>query len=272
MVVWQGAGGGDAPVGFSRAGIQLVGGALGKPGAFRVGGGIVGLCGELRRMGAERRDRAWAERMVVRAGGRPDRMLVWCLVQGVESPGSWGEFPRVEQERALLPFVRDGERMVAANDGEVFIVPEATGGRGQSEASGKALVVLQEEAAARRAFARAEGSLLREEFQKGYAAATVHMAGEYVRLEQDILAKALAEDASDAERRLAFAAYRDWKDRNMGKPVAAVEDVTAKQTDVRLLMASSRPVLPASSTWSVESVAEDARRELEAGSIEGEAE
>lgn len=215
------------------------------------------------------RDKAWAQRMVVKQGGRPHRMMVWCLLLGL-SPDAWRGMSREEQREKLLPFVMEGEVIrFTQQSGEGFIVPETTGGMGRSDVSDRSLDSLQMEAATRRSFERALGTMQRSAYQQAYAEATSDLAIMYVELERKVLMTALAEDASPAERKMAMAAWKDWKDRHMGKPVAPVEDVTTSATDIRTLMASAAPALPASSSWTVEQVAEEARRELEAGSFDG---
>ena len=178
---------------------------------------------------------------------------------------------REQQEVALRPFVLEGESVrFSSRTGEGFIVPDATGGMGRSEASEFSLGELRAAAAARAHWANVKARMTREAFQEAYAQATLDMAPRYVELEHQVLDRALAPDSTAAERRMAMAAFRDWKDRHMGKPVAPVEDVTAKASEVAEWIALEAPeVLPLSAGWTVEGVAEEQRRELEAGTLEG---
>ena len=215
------------------------------------------------------RDKAWAKRQVEEQGGRPHRMTVMCLL--VDKPGdAWRGMSHDQQRAALQPFVLEDECVRFSNEGEAYIQPL---GRGQGE--GSALTVDEARAAARAAahWAGVAGKLKRSAYQEAYAAATAHLAGKYVMLEEAVLEKALASDASPAERRMALAMAKDWKDRHMGKPVAPTEDVSAGGgSEVSEWIAAEAPaVLPLSAGWTVESVAEEQRRMLEAGEIVGDA-
>lgn len=221
------------------------------------------------------RTAAWAGRQIAKSAtpafpdGRPTRLAHITLVHGFEED-AWKAWSQEDREAALLPFVGEGERIHWSNDGEGFIVDERLGGQGAgTAASSKSLEQLQEQARVNRLFAQARQSGMREGYQQGYAAATVDFASLYVQLEERVIEKALAPDATEADRRLGLKAMTNWQDRMMGKPVAAVEDVTQRVTPARQLMRSGKArVLPASAGWKVEDVAEQSRRELEAGSIE----
>lgn len=219
------------------------------------------------RMGAPR-DPAWAARKIAKHG-RPMRHAHVTLAQGLEER-DWERWTQAQREEVLLPFVKDGERIHWSNDGEGFIVDEALGGQGPGAVtSAKSLEMLQDDAAVARLFAQARQSGMREGYQDGYAKATIDLAPDYVKLEGEILRAALAEGASTGDRRLALKAMTNWQDRMMGKPVAAVEDVTNKVTPARQLMRSGKSrVLPASSTWTPEGVAEQERLALASGDVE----
>lgn len=213
------------------------------------------------------RDVAWARRMVKEAGGRPHRMMVVCLLAGREAD-AWRRMSRAQQEVALKPFVLEGERLHWSREGEGFIVSEEKGGMGQSEFSSFSLDELKAMAAAKAHWSKVKQGLSRQAYQEAYAQATLDMAPRYVELERKVLDRGLAPDASAQERRLAMAAWKDWKDRHMGRPVAPVEDVTTKGSEVADWIAAEAPsVLPLSAGWTVESVAEEQQALLEAGEL-----
>lgn len=216
------------------------------------------------------RDRAWAERQRERQGGRPHRMTVMCLLAGREAE-AWREMSREQQVVALRPFVLEGESIrFSSQTGEGFIVPDATGGMGQGDASSFSLDELKAAAAARAHWVDVSKKLERSAYQRAYAQASLDMAPRYVELENQVLDRALAADSTPAERRMAMAAWKDWKDRHMGKPVAPTEDVTAKPSEIGEWIALEAPeVLPLSAGWTVESVAEEQRKQLEAGTLDG---
>jgi hypothetical protein len=176
---------------------------------------------------------------------------------------------REQQSQRLKPFVVEGESIrFATSTGEAFIVPVATGGMGQTDASGMSLDELQAAAAARAHWSEVRSKLTRVAYQEAYAQATMDLAPRYVELETKVLDRALAVDSTAQERRLAMAAFKDWKDRHMGKPVAPTEDVTTKPSEIADWIASEAPsVLPLSASWTVEGVAEEQRLELEAGTL-----
>lgn len=217
-------------------------------------------------MTGQPRDKAWAQRQVRDQGGRPHRMTVFCLL--LDMPGdAWRGMSREEQEAKLRPFMLEDERIHWSNDDEAFIVP-VSAVREPNPNSSMSLSELQAAQLARSHWANAAQKLERSAYQRGYAEATIDMAPRYVELERLVLDRALDPKATTAERKMAMAAFKDWKDRHMGKPVAPTEDVTAKPSEISDWIASEPPsVLPLSASWTVESVAEDQRRELEAGTL-----
>ncbi len=222
-------------------------------------------------MSGQPRDKAWAQRMVREHGGRPHRMLVWCLLLDL-GEGDVRGFSHDEQREKLAPFVLEGEDIrFSSSLGEAFIVPRVTGGMGPGGvASSRSLESLQAEQSVKRSFSKALDRMQRSAFQEAYTHATADMVGKYVELEHLVLEKALDPDASPADRKMAMKAWESWKDRHMGKAVTPTEDVTVKSSDIRELMASAAPpALPASAEWTVESVAEEERRALEAGVLGG---
>lgn len=206
-------------------------------------------------------------RQIEREGGRPLRMSVWCL--SLERPErDWEGMSREEQERHLEPFVMEGERFHYSNEGELFIVPEATGGRERSLVAGQPLEELKLEKAQRGMFADAVSKMERKAFQDGFVTAMQEQLPLYVELETKVLSRALKPNATVQEQRLAMQAWKDMKDRLMGKPVAPVEDVTQRPSDISAFLASAPPaVLPLSASWTPESVAEEQRQALEAGTL-----
>lgn len=206
--------------------------------------------------------------MVREQGGRPHRMTVWCLL--LDQPeDAWRGMSREKQRVALQPYVLEGESIrFSTNTGEAFIVPDGVGGMGRSEFAEFTLDELKAAQLAKSHWANAQQKMERTAYQRGYAEATIDMAPRYVELERLVLDRALAPDASAQERRMAMAAWKDWKDRHMGKPVAPTEDVTAKPSEIADWIASERPsTLPLSASWTIESVAEEQRLLLEAGEL-----
>lgn len=209
--------------------------------------------------------------MVREQGGRPHRMTVWCLLLGQDGE-AWRGMSREKQRAALQPYVLEGESIrFSTNTGEAFIVPDGVGGMGRSDVAEFSLDELKAAQVARSHWANAQQKMERSAYQRGYAEASIDMAPRYVELERLVLDRALAPDASAQERRLAMAAWKDWKDRHMGKPVAPTEDVTARASEVSEWIAAEAPsVLPLSASWTVEGVAEEQRRLLEAGELVGD--
>lgn len=220
--------------------------------------------------GIPRHDKAWAQQQVQRFGGRPHRASILALILGLDED-AWREWGREGQEQRLARFVLEGEHIrFAKQTGEAFIVSDAMGGMGRSESADRSIDELKAEKAALAVWTEAENKIRRDATQKAYAQATIAMAPEYVKLEQLVLEKALDPKATPADRRMAMAAWKDWKDRHMGKAVAPTEDVTQNQSNIREWMSREQPsVLPLSAGWTMESVAEDQLRELEAGTLEG---
>lgn len=220
--------------------------------------------------GSPVRNKAWAQKQVAEQGGRPHRMTVWCLLVGLEER-AWARMSREVQMERLGKFMVEGERFHWSNDGEAFLVPEATGGMGQGDSHDMTLDELQAARMAAAHWSTVKNKLTAAAFQEAYVMATLDMAPKYVQLENVVLDRAMAEDASPAERRMGMSAWKDFKDRHMGKAVARVEDVTSKGSDVSDWIASEPPsTLPLSASWTVESVGEDQRLALEAGEIAGD--
>lgn len=194
-----------------------------------------------------------------------------CLLAGREEE-AWRSMSRDQQRKALEPFVVEGESIrFSTTSGEAFIIPDATGGMGRSDVAEFSLDELKAQAAAAAHWANAKQKLTRQAYQEAYAQASIDFGARYVELEHQVLDRALAPNASVQEVKLAMAAFKDWKDRHMGKPVAPTEDVTAKPSEIGEWIASEAPsVLPLSAEWTVETVAEEQRRELEAGTLGGE--
>lgn len=217
------------------------------------------------------RDKAWAQRQVQEQGGRPHRMTVFCLLLDMEAE-AWRGMSRQVQEQRLLPFVLEGESIrFAPSTGEAFIVPDATGGMGQGDSHDMTLDELQAARVAQAHWSQVKQKLTAAAFQEAYTMATLDMAPRYVELENLVIDKALAPDATVAERRMAMSAWKDFKDRHMGKAVARVEDVTTKGSDVADWIASEPPsTLPLSASWTVESVAMEQQKLLEAGELKGD--
>lgn len=234
------------------------------------GGGASAVGSNMGGMG-QPRDKAWAQRQVQEQGGRPHRMTVWCLLVGLEAD-AWRHMSREQQVQRLERFVEEGERIHWSNDGEASIVPIALGGMGQGDSHDLTLDELQAARVLAAHWSQVKQKLTAAAFQEAYTMATLDMAPRYVELENLVIDRALAEDATVAERRMAMSAWKDFKDRHMGKAVARVEDVTTKGSDVSDWIASEAPsVLPLSASWTPESVAEEQRLLLEAGELEGDA-
>lgn len=222
------------------------------------------------------RDTAWALRQIER-NGRPMRLAHVTLARGLEE-GAWRSWSVEERDAVLEPFLREGEALRHANDGEAFIVDAVLGGRGAgvAEVSGKDLETLQEDRRVRAIFdpvlRQAVASARRDAAAQAWGEATREMAPKYVQLLQLVIDTGLAEGASVADRRLAAQMVQKELDRMMGKSVAQTEDVgagAAPKGTARDLMRSGRArALPASYGLTVEQVAEDARLELEAGVID----
>lgn len=216
-------------------------------------------------------DKAWAQRQVQEQGGRPHRMTVYCLLLGQDGD-AWKAMTREQQERALTPFLADGEYVrIMPSNGEAFIVsgdPKPNNGR--TAASDFTLDELKAAAQARAHWAGVSAKMRREAYAEAYAQATLDMAPKYVELERKVLDRGLADDATPAERRMAMAAWKEWKHQHMGKPVAPTEDVTTRPSEIAEWMSSEAPKhLPLSADWTVESVAKEQLLELEAGTLEG---
>lgn len=165
-----------------------------------------------------------------------------------------------------------------SNDGEAFIVDEVLGGRGAGDeaVSGKDLEELQDERRMHQLFdpvlRQAVASARREAAAQAWGSATAELAPKYVQLFSKLLDTALKDDATAAERRLGFQMVSKELDRMMGKPVSAVEDVSGAMappgTARDLMRSGSARALPASYHLTTDEVAEQARRELEAGVID----
>ncbi len=213
-------------------------------------------------------DKAWAKRMFEEQGGRPHRTMVLCLLAG-EGEDAWRGRGRAWQEKAMSPFLLEGEYLRFSRDGEAFIVV-GDGLKVSSGAAGASLDELKAARAARAHWADVRGKLTREAYAQAYAQASLDFGQRYVELEHLVLERALKPGASAQEVRLAMNAFKDWKDRHMGKPVAPTEDVTARPSEISDFVAVEAPsVLPLSASWTVESVAEEQRLLLEAGGLDG---
>lgn len=236
-------------------------------------GGLSGWCANMVRMG-QPRDTAWAVRRIAR-NGRPLRLAHVTLAQGLDER-AWEGWSREERAEVLEPFMREGERIHWSNDGEAFIVDEAIGGMAQGAASGTDLETLQEHRRIAQMFdtrVRNEvASARREAMSQAWAEATAEFAPHYVELFRKLLDSGLDENATTADRKLAYQMVSKELDRAMGKPVAAVEDVgassAARGSARDLMRTAAMKSLPASSQWTPESIAEDERKALEAGVIE----
>lgn len=203
------------------------------------------------------------------------RLAHMTLAQGLEER-AWTAWSKEAREDALAPFMREGERIQWSNDGEAFIVDDAIGGLIAGDAAGKDLDTLQEEQRIRRMFdSRLRNEVAaarREAFSQAWGEASADFAPRYVELFTKLLDTGLKEDATVAERKLAYAMVSKELDRAMGKPVAAVEDVGAASSAARgsardLMRRGAMKALPASSGWTPETVAEQERAALEAGVI-----
>lgn len=251
-------------------------GASARLGASRLGGRPVPVVGGASAVGANMgcmgapRNKAWAQRQVAEQGGRPHRMTVWCLLVGLDER-AWSTMTRERQEERLRPFMVEGERIHWSGDGEAFIVPIASGGMGQGEDHDLSLDELKSARLARAHWSQVAQKLTAAAFQEAYTMATLDMAPKYVALENLVLDRAMADDATPAERRMGMSAWKDFKDRHMGKAVARIEDVSTKGSDIADWIAQEPPsTLPLSASWTVESVGEDQRLALEAGEIVGD--